>query len=341
MSAMVPAQLKDQLAENGRAFLRWWLAELRDMAPRAFCRRLPQGARRTVWDMSGEEPRVWHRGEGWRAAGKARKAAAAPAVDVAVDPALVFRKAIILPRMSASQARAALRLQLSRHTPFRGTDVVFDCRLAAEDGAAGTVTAELALMRRVDVTALPERLSAYGVTPKRIGLLADGPEPVLLFNFHERETAAGATRMHGLLALLAAVLALATLFAVEDRRAAELSAWREAAAEQAREAAKVKALRGDVTELEAQTAFLEERWHAMPRVELLETLTTALPDGTWLESVEITGEGIRVTGYSDKASSVPEWLQKTNSVKDLKFLSGVSATAQPGVDRFDVEGVIR
>ena len=133
---------------------------------------------------------------------------------------------------------------------------------------------------------------------------------------------------------------MATLFATEDRRAAELAAWRAAAAEQTKAAAEVKALRTDLAALESRTAFLEAQWLAVPRTALLNVLSASLPDGTWLESIEITGEKIRLTGYSDKASSVPEWLQKTGKVTDLRFVSGVSSTAKPGVDRFDVEGVV-
>lgn len=343
MSSAAIGQLRDQLADGGRAFLRWWLAELEGMVPPGLRRRLPKRQWASVWDLSGETPRLWRQGEGWRTLDEGRAAKAADkarTADVILDPALVFRKEIVLPRMSASQARAALRLQLNRHVPFKAADVIFDCRVTGEDAQAGMVTAELALIRRTDIAHVQDKLSAYGVTPRRIGLESGGKGADIRFNFHDQSEISRFTRMHGLLTLMAGVLALATLFAIEDRRAAELTAWRDAAAEQARAAAEVQALRTDVTMLEERTAFLEQQWQAPPRVALMETLSKALPDGTWLESIEITGAKIRLTGYSDKASSVPEWLQKTGEVTDLKFVSGVSSTAKPGVDRFDVEGVV-
>lgn len=340
MDGMTLDRLRHDLRESAVSFLRWWGAELYGLLPARVRAALARRSGKAVADLTGPTARIWRPSTGWRPLGeKKAKALTGLRADIVIADDDVFRKRIVLPRMSPAQAKAALALQLNRHVPFHAADVVHDCRVVDESNGNGTVTAELAVVRKLTVEEAADRLRAHGLEPRRIGLLLEGVAPSVTFNLRSGTGEADRTarRLHGLLAALAAVLALATLFVAEDRRAAELGAYARIISDSARRAAETRKLQDRVADLEAKAAFLAAQWAHTARIRIIDDLTKALPDGTWLDMLELNGGKFHLTGYSAQASAVPEQLQKAGFT-DVSFRAGLSSTVRPGVDRFDVEG---
>jgi general secretion pathway protein L len=68
-------------------------------------------------------------------------------------------------------------------------------------------------------------------------------------------------------------------------------------------------------------------------IELLKELTAILPDATWVEQLEISGNEIRVRGQSPTASALLGLMEASKLFQNATFLSPITAGAA-GKDRF-------
>ena len=81
-----------------------------------------------------------------------------------------------------------------------------------------------------------------------------------------------------------------------------------------------------------------------PRIEsepdarrVLDVLTVALPDGTWIDSLEYTPHTLRISGYADDAIALQLHLQEVPLFAGVRVLSSIMRQANLNKDRFSFE----
>jgi general secretion pathway protein L len=74
----------------------------------------------------------------------------------------------------------------------------------------------------------------------------------------------------------------------------------------------------------------------VPVVALINELTKLLPDGTWIQRLDLKNGVITLTGESDQASEIPGIVASSQWFTAPRFSSPVTRNNQTGNDRFQI-----
>jgi general secretion pathway protein L len=88
--------------------------------------------------------------------------------------------------------------------------------------------------------------------------------------------------------------------------------------------------------LSASNEIYEEKRDAPPLVSVIEALTVAIPDNTWLESIDLRDGKLVITGRGSNASKVVENLEVSPAFSKVGFASAIQRDPEKGVDVFTV-----
>jgi general secretion pathway protein L len=247
----------------------------------------------------------------------------------------LIRRRLRLPSPAAGRLAEALRFQVELETPLRIEDAVVGGRVVAREGRQAIV--ELVVARRSAVARLSAELAAMGWRVEGVEFAdADGRTAIAAFEDASARRRDGGDRVA--LALLALCVGLAAAAAVRP--------WWALGDEIARLEARIEALRPDAARAEAAFAALrgaEARMAALARlrgsplaVESAAAVARALPDDAWLESLEIEGSTIRMTGYAVSAARLPAALETDPALFDARLLDPVTAVQGADLERFRI-----
>ena len=342
-------------------FLRWWGGELAGMLPgRRGGGRESSGQWLTVARETGDSggDRVRVRLGGTRAGEVLADVAAAPAealagelgaLAAALDPRrlrcrfvlprdLALVKDIELPRAAEENLHEVLAFEMSRHTPFRAEQVWFSHRVLGHDGARLRV--RLQVVPRARLQPLLEPFAGWRLAPESEPAAGgdDGGDAPVVLAFRpadwRRRSWAGVNAV-----LACAVLVLAALVAWQPIAAQrDAKARLEARAGEARAAAaEAAALRDRLDAMRASRALIAgARGRHPPMTVLLESISQALPDGTYLFRFEVRDDQVNLHGSSTAASSLIAILESTGALRGVRFASPVTRDGATGRERFHI-----
>lgn len=327
-------------ADTAKSLLRWWLGELRALAPQPLLRfladttpplRLRLGADGTLAAEDGTAPAAL------AVAGRNRT------VELIVPRAAVLRRSIPLPVSAERELHAALRFEIDRQTPFAAETVFYASRVVARDKRRGTLQAELTVAQRQRIEAALAAAREHGAAPDAVVIDGDRGvgRPNLLPHAHRRRgrpwraepwkfLAAGASAL-----LLLGPLALAWHLRGEaqalDRDVAGLRAL----------AARGERLEASIAAADAARRFLPEQ-EARPRaIEMVDMLSRLLPSDSWVFDLELDNREVRIAGFSRNVPGVIEALEKAPLLETPQLRSPVAHTPGASADRFDISARIR
>ncbi len=83
-------------------------------------------------------------------------------------------------------------------------------------------------------------------------------------------------------------------------------------------------------------AFNEELSSDFSKTELIEELTSLLPDSVWLSGLDITGDMVRLKGYADNSAHLIELLETSSLLEDVHFEGSVSRDKGTGKEHFRI-----
>lgn len=252
----------------------------------------------------------------------------------------VLSRELRLPLAAADRLRDLLRHQIDRETPFTADQVAFDARVLGRDESGKQIRVALVVL---PLTTLNRHVAAANaVTGGLRGVdVADRdgrPLGLNLLPSGQREHRRDPTVQ--LNALLIGISLLALLFAgwqsLDNRRraVAALSAEVETQRVAARQSAALRKRLDDAVE---GASFLAQARAERTRViDLLNDLSTRLPDGTWLERLNIADRRVIVVGYSDQASALVARLQQSPHLGAPALAGSLQPDPRSGRDRFTI-----
>ncbi len=254
-------------------------------------------------------------------------------------PGDVLRPTVRLPHASQRILRDALRYELERLSPVAPGDVCFDFRILSRDRQTNTVEAELRIIRRDIVDDAVKLCHAAGLA---IGAVRFGGDerladwrafPVdrkaVLRRYWRRWNVA-------LLGGSALLLLLAVLLAAYLRGAADADALSDQVLNEGIRAARVERLQQRIDQTAAQMAFLDRQKRSPLFVAVLADIARTLPDGTWISEMDLTGNKIRLEGYSHAASDLIGLFDRSGRFANAQFVAPVTQGSSQGVERFDL-----
>jgi general secretion pathway protein L len=303
-------------------FLRWWAAELAPLVPAPARGAVARRRLRPVVAFGGDTAALWRpvtrggavamervadvplEGEPAAVAAAGHHAIASiarvayggvtgtPRVRIAIPASAVLRRTLALPSAVEENLRQAIGYELDRLTPFKADELYYDAVIASRDAARGTIAVDFAAVRRPVVDAAIAHVAGWGAevhsvspddpstsSPSRLNLMPDesrvAPAPWKRWQFWAP------------LAGLALVAAVAVVLPVWQKRDYAIAVINKADAAR-QQAAVSERLRAELERAAADYHFALERKYAWPPiVRVLDTVTRALPDDTWLTQLEI------------------------------------------------------
>lgn len=342
----------------GRA-IQWWLDELAGLYDEA-ARQMRIGSRNAITLEAGERYWLLRRrqrplGQIDRAAPEAETSAAlarlvaaghggAP-ITVEIPQERVLTKRIALPAMAQRDLERVLHFEIARHFPFPAERVHFRHRVIARgSGAAerGTIEVEIVAVAREVVDEICHALAQAGLRPRSV-CLGSGPgaPPLFLAIAGLGRSAATLTRAERALLVSLATLALVaaaspvvydrTRIAAAERELAALQPQAQVVLDQReRQRRAAAALAGPLRLAAARP----------PLVAVLDALTKAVPDGSWLQSLSLTGREIVMDGLSPSAAAVALALENSHAFANIVFRAPITRDPQTGLEHFELGAAI-
>lgn len=351
-----------------RAIFQWWLDELAGMIPDGL-KRVFVGTEDLLVFRFEDDGIVVERTEGgaWRTLGRlargdgpaalaaliGTKSAGADGAVIVLPQARAIARRVTLPSAAEPELARALDYEIERHTPFPSGQACHIHAIAWRDRRAGTIGVDLTVVPRALVESAVPAIRALGVEPVAV-TVADGAGdvpgdvPGRLVDIQNRNfvpnmpaRSAGKGRRRSVLALLscaalvaAAVSPILRLGQASDDVQRQIPLVRERA-----EAA--LALERQVQVLEAEIAVVSSARAALPSpTRLLEGLSSALPDDTWLTFLRLGAGQLIVEGRTASAAALVRRLEAVPGFGAVGFGTPVTRDSRDGLEHFQFTIVV-
>jgi general secretion pathway protein L len=340
-----------------RRFFSWWGRQLAAMLPASWTRsREREGSVLEIWLLpqeivfkhqaggdSDELGRIERGGK--RSAGEAPARDAVHAVlhglrpektrcEVRVDEALRLQKTVSLPLAAEENLRQVLAFEMERHTPFHADSVYFGHRVSERDAKNRKLEVDLLVVQKPTVDEALSVLDDWDLKPAPQGDIGDNGALTFLPRVYRAPATSSINRI--LLVLNLVALSLAALIPIyhQERYLGDLRTRVDAA----RAAAMVSVqVQDQIYALRQRAAALAGAKSDRPgTVEFVEEVTRLMPDGTWLNRLEIRDGEMRVQGLSGTASALVGVVESSELFRDARFGSPITRDARTGQERFNV-----
>jgi len=260
---------------------------------------------------------------------------------VVVPADKVLARELELPLAAEENLHEVLRFEMDRQTPFRATEVYFDYRILKRDSAAQKLWVYLQVARRTLVDNLIAHLGHWDLRP--VHSRAPAPqEGELTLEFEPgvfRERTSGGLNLL-LAALVLALAATAVLVPLQNQHQlrSELQTRLAAARLSAAQAIKIR----DVLDsrIEADSILHTAKFSRTAMVDLLEELSRALPDDTYLFRLEVRDNTVSLQGSSKSASALIGILEQSPMLQNVRFASPVTREGTAGRERFHISAAL-
>ena len=219
-----------------------------------------------------------------------------------LPPGLLLEQRVTLPLAAEREPERVLSYEMDRLTPFAAADLFWTWALDRRDRPAGRIYLRLSLVPKARLTPLLDALAAAGLRPVALDAptLDGGVRRLAL-----AQSRAGWWRRRGLAVAGGACAALAVAVAAVPFVQQSLAANRVEAriADLRPRANQAEALRRSLLDRTAATDVVQaQRARVGDALNVLATLTTLLPDDTYLTELTLRSRALVITGQSAAAA---------------------------------------
>ena len=249
----------------------------------------------------------------------------------------VLRRSLSFPAQVRDNLQQVVRYEIDRLTPFQADQVLFDTALSGSSQRGDRILVELALCRRDRVEPWLQRLREAGSPVDQVTWEEAWPKANLLpLDLRPRRNP-GPLQWGLALAAMVLLLGAAALITPLWQRG-EVLALLQAEVARARTAAQeVDKLREDLERARQGSVAVLQRKQEQPRmIDLMRELTVQLPDGTWIQNLNLDKGEVQLRGESSQATALIALLEKSAGVHGVTFASPVTQVAQTGAERFNI-----
>jgi len=249
-----------------------------------------------------------------------------------------LRRRLLLPAAAADRLRDVVGFEIDRQTPFSADAVAFDARVLGRRDGDGQLDIELVAVPLSSLEPLRVALGPLAATLAGVDVAANDGVPlgINLLPLAQRSRHGDPWRVwNAALGAVALVVAAALLWQLLANRRDAADAFEQAMAKRAAPARQAAEQRQKLLGLIEGQAFLDQARASRPTaVEIFDELSRRLPDGTYLEKVEIADDRLTLIGLSNEAAALVGRLQGSA----LWRLPALAGALQPdpasGRDRF-------
>ena len=241
----------------------------------------------------------------------------------------VLSRDVALPLAAARDLRAVIGFEMDRLTPFSAEELFWGVSALAQDRARETLRLRLSIVPRAMLAAPLAALARLNLVPNYIetgnGRIALTP-------------ARASQRLgprHGW-AGLCALLALACIAGPFLRQQMALSGTAAQIAAHAPAARVAETLRQQLAVADSSRSAIAQARRSGDALQVLATLTQALPDGTWLSDLSLKNGDLSMDGQSSDAAKLIALLAAIPGLKEPSFTAPVTRSADGKEDLFSL-----
>lgn len=251
-----------------------------------------------------------------------------------------------LPLEAEKNLHEVVGYELGRHIPFKIEQIYFDYVVSERRKNEKKVWLSMMVVPKKQVDPLLEKVRSWGFIPDALTVRLEGNVKrenckLAEFNLLPRAQQVGArgsmNTLSKLMAISAVLLAMVVAgypLMMQEMRIRDLRSQEEAVK---RDAAGVLSMKQQLEKAAEESTFVEEKKQKYPEVlDVLNALTTLLPDDTWLEQFELKDNRIRLLGLSADASSLIERLENSPLLQKVAFDSPIVKDSRLGRFRFQI-----
>ena len=258
-----------------------------------------------------------------------------------IDDSKVLMRTLMLPAATEDNLRQVLTFEMDKHTPFKADEVYFDARVLEHVAGGSKIRVGLALVRRSVIDDLIAYLRQRGVVLNGVDVAVDGgPLGVNLLPEEQRTVRdKRQIRLNLLFAGAFLILLYTVMWQSVVSREQALAVYDEEVEQVKSEAESVMELRKKLNDAKEAASFLAERRSGQTTViGLLAELTELLPDDTWLQRLQVTGETLQLSGQTSETARIVGLLQEeARNVCEPNIRGAVTPDRESGKERFTIE----
>ncbi len=263
---------------------------------------------------------------------------ARPGVAVMMDSDRFLMRQVSPFRMPRSRLAAMARLDVHASTPFALQEVFLLCGKNTESDPAS----RYAVVKKEILKPLLDALEGAGIAVRRFGFAGENEkfrpdENSLLAMFPPSRWQVFAGRAMAVGVAICLLGAALTVSHAHWRYFKASEALDQEIGQAEHEASLVRALiAARNLKISQVTAIRNEKRGAVPLVSIIEELSRVIPDTTWLTDVEISGDEIVFSGFSQSAAALIPLLEESKLFQAPTFRTPVVRVANQNGERFTI-----
>jgi general secretion pathway protein L len=253
----------------------------------------------------------------------------------------VLTKVISLPLAVETNLRQVVGFELDRLTPFSAEQLYYDVAVRERQIPLKRIKLRFIAVTKSLLEPSLSRLVEMGLPPDQITVAGEDAGINLLPPEQRPNKNRYGQRLRWVMIGLAGVLlSLASLLPLWQQRSLVVDLLPKVAAAQ-KEAEQILMLRKELEDsLESSRFLFQKRRETILVIDLVNELTSLLPDGTSVEHLEIRDNEVRVRGQSSGASALIGLLEASKYFHGVTFLAPVTADRAGGQERFYIAAQI-
>jgi Tfp pilus assembly protein PilN len=330
------------LTALARQGLAWWIDELTAMLPPTWRDRLSSRPRTWIEPRAAGGWRMWRDGRfvegppGVRPAAPDRRSR----IGLLAPPGAVLLRETPAPRMTASDVRRMLSLDIDRLSPLAPDLIHYDMEILERGDGEGPQRVMLGIIPRDAALRLLDRARADGFEVVALGSPAERDDLPPRFDFlpqvlqAEGQASGDRTRLY--LWIAAVALILANLGVLVGRDIIDVSRVQAMVDGQQPVVDAVMRLRRRVQTEETRRLDLLARGRRGDPLRMLNVLSQALPAGAWVQHLEWNGQSLRLVGFKQADIDLAAAIRGSGAFTNPRALANEPVVGPTPVRPFDV-----
>lgn len=214
----------------------------------------------------------------------------------------VLEKTLVLPLAAQAELDQVLAFEMDRETPFTPDELYWSYRITKVDRQLKQLHVSLSVLPKIRLASLMAALASAGLTAAWVEFAGDGQRGSVLQLDGNRERDRS-SRLFVPAAVCCGLLAITAAATPLVRQAVTLGGLDRALQTSRRAADKAEALRREIDQLSRSAELISGEVAKSGRpLEILASVTRALPDDTYLTEFELRGRKLMLSGRSAAAS---------------------------------------
>lgn len=255
----------------------------------------------------------------------------------------VLQKKLFLPPETEENLRQVIAFEMDRYTPFNAEQVYFDYRLARRDKQ---LEVTLAVAPRNVIDEPLRQLAAWGARVTAV-LVADDATDGIPWNLlpggqQQKKKGLQLLRLNVALAFGAVFLLCIVLFLPIWKKRETVLALSPLLDKAHHQAEAAENLRHQLEALIAEYNYLlDKKRESPPVVAVLDDVTRALPDDTWVQQFELKGKEMQIQGETASSYKLVGLFEQAKTLHNASFRAPLTKGQSANSERFHLAAETR